>query len=134
MVHTWEEVADNGFIKKSHQPDGDTLYGIDVCVRPKFRGEGVAKALYEARKEYVVHHGLKRFVAGCRIPNFHEHAQSMPVDDYVEKVVAGEIEDLVLSFIIKQGLRVKQIIPNYLEDEESHDYGVIVEWKNPNLS
>ena len=31
--------------------DGDTLYGIDIAVRPKSRGQRFARRLYEARKE-----------------------------------------------------------------------------------
>nr|WP_078593445.1 GNAT family N-acetyltransferase [Evansella clarkii] len=132
-AHTWEEAADNGYVKGSHDPYGDSLYGIDVCVRPKFRRSGIAGALYEARKDLVMKLGLKRYIAGCRIPNYHEYAETMSVDKYVEKVSEGEIKDLVLSFMLKQGLEPIQIIPGYLDDEESLDYAVIVEWKNPNL-
>ncbi|SDZ66829.1 Acetyltransferase (GNAT) family protein [Evansella caseinilytica] len=133
-AHTWEEVADNGYIRRSHRPDGDTLYGIDLCVRPKFRGRGIAHALYDARKQLVIDLRLKRYVAGCRIPNFHKHAGQMSVETYVDKVVDGEINDLVLSFMLRQGLVVKQIMPHYLDDDESLDYAVIVEWKNPRLA
>ncbi|MBU9724293.1 MULTISPECIES: GNAT family N-acetyltransferase [Bacillaceae] len=132
--HTWEEVADNGYIKGSHQPNGDSLYGIDLCVRPSYRGKGIAQALYQARKQTVMDLGLQRFIAGCRIPNFHEFAKQMSVEKYVEKVQAGELHDLVLSFMLKQGLIPIQIMPNYLDDEESLDYAVIVEWKNPSFS
>lgn len=131
--HTWAEVSDNGWIQGSHRADGDSLYGIDVCVRPSFRGQGVAKALYHARQQLVVELGLKRFLAGCRIPNFHEHADMMSADEYVERVVRGEIYDLVLSFMLKQGLRPIQVLPDYLEDEESLHKAVLVEWPNPNL-
>ena len=50
-----------------------------------------------------------------------------------EKVRNGELKDLVLSFMLRQGLQPIQIIPGYLDDEESLDHAVIVEWKNPNL-
>ncbi|GAE26835.1 hypothetical protein JCM9140_2939 [Halalkalibacter wakoensis JCM 9140] len=131
--HTWEEVADDGFIKRSHDPNGDSLYGIDLCVRPSYRGKGIAGALYEARKETVRKLGLKRFIAGCRIPNYHEYADKLTADQYVEAVQKGEIKDLVLTFMLKQGLRPLQVMPNYLEDEESLDYAILVEWRNDQL-
>ncbi|WP_322348598.1 GNAT family N-acetyltransferase [Tumebacillus algifaecis] len=131
--HTWAEVSDNGWIAGRHQPDGDSLYGIDVCVRPSFRGKGVAKALYQARQQLVVELGLKRFLAGCRIPNFHEHADKMSAEQYVERVVSGELSDLVLSFMLKQGLRPLQVLDDYLEDAESLHKAVLVEWPNPDL-
>ncbi|MCL7747574.1 GNAT family N-acetyltransferase [Halalkalibacter alkaliphilus] len=131
--HTWEEVADDGYIQKSHNPAGDSLYGIDLCVRPSYRGKGIAGALYEARKETVRKLGLKRFMAGCRIPNYHEYAKHLDVDSYVKAVEKGEIKDLVLTFMLKQGLRPLQVMSNYLEDEESLDYAVLVEWRNDQL-
>ncbi|MBU9710871.1 GNAT family N-acetyltransferase [Evansella tamaricis] len=131
--HTWEEVADNGFIIGSHDPKGDTLYGIDVCVRPKFRGRGIAGALYQARKKLVMELGLKRYIAGCRIPDYHKWKDELTVEEYVDNVKTGKLHDLVLSFMIRQGLQPLQIMPDYLEDDESLNYGVIVEWKNPTL-
>ncbi|MEW6660929.1 MAG: GNAT family N-acetyltransferase [Bacillota bacterium] len=131
--HTWEEASDNGYIKGSHQPDGDSLYGIDICVSPRFRGKGVAKALYDARKELVTRLGLKRFLAGARIPGFHHYASRMAVEDYVNLVVKGELHDPVLTFMLKQDLHPVQIIEGYLEDAESLNTGVLVEWLNPKL-
>lgn len=130
-LHTWEEAADNGFIKNTHDPGGDTLYGIDVCVRPAFRGKGVAKALYEARKQLVQELELSRYIAGCRIPGFHTYADQMSPVEYVNKVTSGELTDLVLSFMLTQGLSPLQVIPGYVEDHESLNYAVIVEWQNP---
>ncbi len=131
--HTWDEVADHGFIKQSHQQKGDSLYGIDVCVRPSYRGKGIAQALYQARKDIVRELGLTRFLAGCRIPNYHEHADKLDAEAYMRAVEKGEIKDLVLTFMIKQGLKPLQVLPNYLDDEESLDYAVLVEWKNDRL-
>ncbi|WP_127579568.1 GNAT family N-acetyltransferase [Paenibacillus koleovorans] len=128
--HTWEEVSDRGYIAGSHEPDGDSLYGIDVCVRPAFRGRGVAQALYEARKQLVVRLGLRRFMAGCRIPGFHAVADQLSVESYVREVAEGKRRDLVLSFMLKQGMRPLQVLEHYLEDEESLHYGVLVEWPN----
>ncbi|PTL37450.1 GNAT family N-acetyltransferase [Alkalicoccus saliphilus] len=132
--HTWEEAADDGYIRKSHDPKGDTLYGIDVCVRPSFRGRGVAAALYEERKKLVQKLGLRRYAAGCRIPGFSRLADSIDVETYVRQVEKEELHDPVLTFMLKQGLIIHQIIPDYLEDEESRNYGVIVVWENPEVS
>ncbi|SES35982.1 GNAT family N-acetyltransferase [Salisediminibacterium halotolerans] len=132
--HTWDDVADEGYIRGSHKPGGDTLYGIDLCVRPKFRGTGVAKALYEARKQLVKSHGLKRYIAGSRIPGYHKYADELTAEEYVEKVKNGELNDEVLTFMLLQGLEIKHVLADYLDDEESCHYGVIVEWQNPEFS
>ncbi|QKS72858.1 GNAT family N-acetyltransferase [Paenalkalicoccus suaedae] len=132
-AHSWEEIADDGYITRTHVANGDTLYGIDVCVRPTYRGKGIAAALYDARKQLVRDLGLARYVAGCRIPNYYEYAEQMDVATYVEHVVAGDIHDLVLSFMLKQGLHPVRILPNYVEDDESLNYAVLVEWRNDTL-
>ncbi|PYZ96146.1 GNAT family N-acetyltransferase [Alteribacter lacisalsi] len=126
--HTWEDAAGGGYIT-AHDPDGDTLYGIDVCVSPRFRGRGVAGALYEARKKLVADLGLTRFVAGCRIPGYHEHAGFMTPEEYMEEVASGRLKDLVLSFAMKNGMTPLQVIRDYLDDEESHNCAVMVEWQ-----
>lgn len=131
--HTWEEVSADGFILGSHEPDGDSLYGIDLCVHPAFRGRGIAGAIYEARKELVRKLRLKRFIAGCRIPGYHLHAKQLTAEQYVAKVAAGDLKDQVLSFMLKQGLRPLQVLSHYLEDDESLDHAVLVEWPNDRL-
>lgn len=131
--HTWEEVSDRGFIRESHEPNGDSLYGIDLCVRPSFRGRGIAQALYEARKQLVARSGLVRFMAGCRIPGYGAIANQMDAEEYVRQVASGTRSDLVLSFMLKQGMRPLQVLDGYLDDEESNHKAVLVEWPNPHL-
>ncbi|WP_059104198.1 GNAT family N-acetyltransferase [Shouchella shacheensis] len=126
--HTWEEVSDDGYIKGSHDPDGETLYGIDLCVRPTYRNFGIAHDLYEARKQTVRDLGLARLVAGCRIPGYHHVADRLSPEQYVDSVVAGIRKDLVLSFMLKQGMKPILVMPGYLDDEESMNVGVLVEW------
>lgn len=126
--HTWDEVSDSGFIRQSHRPDGDSLYGIDLCVRPSMRGQGIAQALYEARKQTVRELNLKRFVTACRIPGFHKHAQTLSVQAYVKAVEQQTLKDQVLSFMLKQGLTPISILSDYVEDDESLNYAVQLQW------
>ncbi len=129
--HTWEEVADHGYIRGSHEPDGDSLYGIDLCVRPSFRGKGIAHALYEARKQLVMQAGLLRFIASCRIPGYHTVADQMSAEHYVQLVQEGKLKDLVLTFMLKQGMLPVQVLDHYLDDAESCHKAVLLHWNNP---
>jgi ribosomal protein S18 acetylase RimI-like enzyme len=67
--HTWAEITDNGMIR-NHNPEGKTLYGMEVMVDPKFRGMKLARRLYEARKELVRQRNLMSIVIGGRIPGY----------------------------------------------------------------
>lgn len=128
--HTWAEVTDNGYIR-THNPEGDTLYGVDICVRPAYRRAGVARAIYRARFDLVVRLNLKRFVAGGRIPGYHRHAAALTPEEYLHRVVAGELTDPVLTPQIKSGMRPIRVIHDYLPDEESANCAVLIEWPNP---
>lgn len=128
--HTWEEISDNGFLRQTHDPNGDTLCGIDLCVRPVARGNGVAQAMYNGRKQTVLNLKLKRYAAVCRIPGYKAVAKHYSPQQYVDLVKSGDYYDTVLSFMLKQGLTPTHVQPNYVEDEESLNYGVFVEWKS----
>src|SRR4051812_14160090 len=42
--HTFDDVSDKGFIR-NHDPEGDTLYGIDIAVDPKHRGHHLTRRI-----------------------------------------------------------------------------------------
>lgn len=130
LQHTWSNLTDHGYIR-THNPLGESLYVVDISVDPNFRGAGIGKCLMHAMYQVVVHLGLERLVGGSRIPGYHKMADSMTAKQYVEAVVKGDLNDPVLSFLLRCGRTPVEIIPDYLVDEESGHYGVLMEWKNP---
>jgi ribosomal protein S18 acetylase RimI-like enzyme len=128
--HTWEEITDSGYIR-NHDPEGETLYIVDICVRPAYRKLGLGKWLMLSMYEVVVQLGLKRLLGGGRIPGYHRHADSMSAEDDVEAVMAGRLKDPVMTFLLRCGRTPVKLIPGYLEDEESRGYAMLMEWRNP---
>lgn len=124
---SWAEATGNGSITP-HDPRGDSLYGVDMAVRPVWRGRGVARAMYQARYELVRRLGLKRFLAGGRMPGYHRHASALTPEEYAAQVVAGRLIDPVLTPQVRAGLRPVQVIRDYLPDEESGDAALMLEW------
>lgn len=128
--HTWEEITDNGYIK-THKKNGNTLYIVDICIRPSYRKLDLGKLLMQSMYETVIQLKLSRLLGGGRMPGYHKFSEEMKPDVYIEKVVKGELRDPVISFLLRCGRTPLVLVPGYLEDEESCHYGLLMEWKNP---
>lgn len=126
----WDRICDHGYIG-NHNPEGDTLYGIEIMVHPDFRGMKLARRLYDKRKELVVEKNLMRIVIGGRIPGYGKHQDKMSVHEYVQKVTNKALYDPVLTTQMANGFVLKRIIRDYIdEDTESSGYAVFLEWSN----
>lgn len=130
--HTWEEVTDNGYIR-NHCPTGETLYVADLCVDPHYRQWGLGKLIMQSMYEVVAAMGLERLLGAGRMPGYHKVAQDYTPEQYVEEVTQGKLYDPVISFLMRCGRTPLTIIENYLDDEESLHYAVLMEWQNPLL-
>jgi ribosomal protein S18 acetylase RimI-like enzyme len=128
--HTYNQITGAGMFT-THDPKGDSLYGADVSTHPEMRRMGIASALYEARRQLAVRLNLRRIIAGGRLLNYYEYAKEMSAEEYARKVVAGELEDPVLSFQLRNGFNFIRILPNYMRDSRSMNYATFIEWKNP---
>jgi predicted amidohydrolase/ribosomal protein S18 acetylase RimI-like enzyme len=128
--HDWKAISDNGFIR-NHDPEGDSLYGIEIMVHPKYRGMRLARRLYEARKELCRQKNLMRMVIGGRIPGYSQYAKKMSAREYVEKIMKKELFDPVLTAQLSNGFQLQRLIPDYMpSDEDSAGYATHMEWVN----
>lgn len=128
--YSYSEITGSGTFS-THNPSGDTLYGADIAVDPEFRGHGIAGRLYEGRKRLLRRFNLRRMVAGGRIPGYRDHAGRMTAEEYVDRVVAGELSDSALNAHLKAGYRVRAVHLDYLQDASSLDYATFIELLNP---
>jgi predicted amidohydrolase/ribosomal protein S18 acetylase RimI-like enzyme len=127
--HTYSGVTDGGYFH-NHDPEGDTLYGVDVYVEPAARRQGIGHELYAARRAACKHMNLRRILAGGRIHGFVDHPDLSP-EQYVRKVETGELNDLVLSFQLREGFVVRGVLRNYVRDPRSRNNAILIEWLNP---
>lgn len=128
--HSWEEITDHGYIR-SHNPNGNTLYIVDISVRPKYRKLGLGKLMMQAMYHIVIERGYTRLLGGGRMPGYHKVADKMTPDQYLAAVINGEVSDPVISFLLRCGRVPIGIAKNYLDDEESCNYAALMEWNNP---
>ncbi|MBX0290737.1 bifunctional GNAT family N-acetyltransferase/carbon-nitrogen hydrolase family protein [Hymenobacter sp. HSC-4F20] len=128
--HTYAKITGHGKFN-THNPDGDTLYGVDVFVDPEYRSLRLGRRLYDARKELCENLNLRAMVAGGRIPGYAAYANEMTPAKYVEMVRAKEITDPILTFQLSNEFHVRKIIRGYLPyDSESKAYATLLEWIN----
>lgn len=128
--HTYVEITGN-YTFNTHSPNGDVLYGIDIFIKPEFRGLRLGRRLYDYRKELCERLNLKSVAFGGRIPNYHKYSHVLTPKEYIAKVRRKEIEDPVLNFQVSNDFHPTKILKNYLEgDEASNEYAVLLEWDN----
>ncbi|MFC5465735.1 GNAT family N-acetyltransferase [Lederbergia graminis] len=128
--HTWAEITDDGYIR-NHNPNGNTLYVVDIGVRPSFRKLGLGKWLMFSMYDVVIHKHLTRLIGGGRMSGFHRYEKAMTAEQYLDSVIKGKLQDPVITFMLRCGRTPVKVVENYLDDEESCNYGALMEWKNP---
>lgn len=133
-VEKWEAVTDNGWIAKTHTPQGNALYVVSVGVSPLAGGKGIGSQLVQAQKKLVQELKLDCLVLGARCPGYGQAKyDAVKVEDYVcLQRDDKQLEDPELRFYTRNGLSVVKPILRYMdEDPESRHYGIVMEWRNP---
>jgi GNAT superfamily N-acetyltransferase len=135
MSASWRDFTDRGMFTNHDPVHGRTLYGAEVMVRPAVQGRGVGSKLYHARQALAQRLGLLRIRAGARLRNYHRYANHLNPEEYVTRVVNGDLSDPTLSFQLKRGFHVLAVVSDYLlHDPESLGHAAVIEWINPLVS
>ena len=130
----WRDMTAGGTFT-NHNPAGRTYYGAEIMVDPESRGMGVGKAIYAASRELVERLGLLRIRAGARLRDYNRHADEMTAEEYVRRVMRGEVVDRTLTFQLRQGFHVLAVVGGYLgNDPESRGYAAVIEWINERVA
>jgi predicted amidohydrolase/ribosomal protein S18 acetylase RimI-like enzyme len=128
--HHYDQITGEGYLT-THDPNGDTLYGVDIFVHPDYRGLRLGRRLYDARKELCENLNLRAIVTGGRIPNYKHYSDDMSPQKYIDLVKRKEVFDPILSFQLNNDFHVRKVITNYLpDDRDSKSYATLLEWIN----
>lgn len=130
LHHTYKQITGD-YTFNTHSDSGSILYGIDVFIKPEYRGLRLGRRLYDYRKELCENLNLKKIVFGGRIPNFHDYKGKITPRKYLDKVKSREIFDPVLNFQLSNDFHPVRVLKGYLEgDTASNEYAVLLEWDN----
>lgn len=129
---SWEKITDNGYIEKTHDKNGNSVYVVSIGAISR---SGGGSALISTQKQLAKSLNLKFLVLGARIPGYDSYCKNVKeidIRDYVKlKRKDSQLLDPELRFYTRNRLILSKIIPNYMEnDKESRNYGAIMVWEN----
>lgn len=137
---SWEEITSGGYIE-NHDPDGEFFYGINLSVPPRLERLGIGNRLRGMIAFTVISEGCKGIVFESRLPKLKTHndvreMQNLPRLDGISYVnlrdSKGRIWDPeVRNYLSTPFMTVLAVKPNFFEDEESENWGVLMFWPNP---
>lgn len=128
--HTIDEISGDGTIE-NHNPNGVNLYGLDVVVLPDYQKLKIGRRLYAERRRICREFNLKSILFGGRMPNYHQYADQLTPEEYVDKVIKKKIYDPVITFQTMNGFQFRKVMAGYLpNDEASLEYATLMEWVN----
>lgn len=104
---------------------------MDTAVHPEYQGFGIGKRLLQARFDLVRRMNLRGIIAGSVIMDYHRAAAEVTAEQYVSEVIAGTRFDNNLSKQMRMGFTPLNLIPNYVPDWRSLNWGVAIIWRNP---
>lgn len=128
---TWDEVTDKGTLRRTHNPKGDSIYGVGLAVTRRFQSSSVSRLLIVAAVQLVIRRNYQRILLGSRIPGYWRH-RNMPVEEYIRtKNQRGRFLDPELALYQKYKGEPIKALPGYISDPASLDFGVLIDWENP---
>jgi len=112
--------------------NGDSVYGLDVIVKPDYQSSKIGKQIVKEFLDRVFRGNFKYMLGISRIVNYHKYADSMSALEYAEEVKARKINDPVLGFHFSYGCEIIGDSPDFnAMDVASAGEGIIIGVKNP---
>jgi len=124
-MHRFANLFDDGFMR-THQPEGNWLYGMDMAVFPEYRGLGIARKLYRARQNLVRELGLEGQVTVGMLNGFAAHSTQYTLEKYYLALVDGVLKDPTVSVQQKIGFKLCGLMKDYLSDPTCGNAGVLL--------
>ncbi|HPG41115.1 MAG TPA: GNAT family N-acetyltransferase [bacterium] len=125
---SWETLTSSGWISKTHQPQGNCLHFVSICVHPENHHQGIGKKLNKERLHLAEKLHLKYVLTDTRLPGLSSFLKSninnLP-KDYLAAIKKGEIIEPVVQMYLSLGFQALGLIPDCMKsDEESANFGL----------
>jgi len=130
--HTWDEITGYGFASL-HDPFGDYMYSMDLCVHPDYQDLKIESRLERARKHLCHDQGLKGIVVAGKLTNYWRHCKRYAtVKEYLHAVLSHEVIEPELSNKLQAHFHILDVLEDYNSGhDESHKQAIHLVWHNP---
>jgi len=128
---SWEDLSSDGWCD-DHRPHGKIVYCIDLS-HTRTAPRGTMDLLMAGVCRHAIAIGAQYVLVGGRMPAYHEYAERYTPDEFIRaRRSTGRFVDPEVEIYSRvPGLKAIRVIPNYLADPDSLDYGVLLRWRNP---
>lgn len=123
---SWAEQTGDGEIAKTHIPDGQIVYGVNMSGQHHGMGQAVIEYYYNT---FVVSGRCNLLCLGSRLPSFRQwkKTNSGGIKRYLsEKKRGGFSIDAELKLYQKLGFEALWELEDYFPDPKSLNYGVMI--------
>jgi len=133
-LFSWDDITDQGLIEKSHRPNGNYMYGINISVHKSMSGQQlIFRLTLQAWANMILTNKVGIFM-GSRMPgykNYKKYHPDITPEEYVKVKRNGKTRDPELRMYEKDSLCIVKVLPEYFPDPASENYGVLLYGKNP---
>lgn len=127
---TWYEATNNGYLR--HDADGRYIYGVNLAIAQNELLSGAGNLIMLQIGAAMLDLNLQGIILGVRPLRYHRFADKMTFDEYLYDK-RGKIRDPELGMYCRMGFHIAKALPDYFEDAESRNYGVLLYMENPHF-
>jgi len=111
---------------------GDSVYGLDVIVRPEYQNGKIGKLIVSEFLDRVFKDNFRYMLGISRIVNYHKYIGTYSALEYAKLVKSRKLIDPVLGFHFSYGCGIIGDSPHFnAADTASAGEGIIIGVKNP---
>jgi hypothetical protein len=125
---TWNHATADGFLR--HNPQGTHLYGVNLSIDRHALLSGVGNLLMLRIGGLMLEQNIAGILLGVRPLGYHRFSHRMTFEEYLYDP-DGRVRDPELNMYGRMGFHIKLCLPDYFDDHESGNYGVLLMMENP---
>ena len=114
-----------------HDMNGTHYFGGALAVHPEYRKKGIARQIYNRRKNLVTRYQKQGFYAASFLAGYEDYKNEMGIQEYVDKVIAEELFDSSLSVQLRNGFILVKLLHRFFTSPRSDDWSALIYWENP---